>query len=315
MSFDSLLADIRSTERQDAIIEQKKRRRENQAQNREFAARIKQASLKSVASEKSPIQIEYEEQENARQASMAAERLTQQQLAKQQTEYAHTKPAAEAHHNYREQLAIDQQQPQTSYLSAFSLGPFNPDTKQFQYVKHYTLEIQQAPPLPIKNSEVKEARAGKVLVVSAKRRYGDQKVVQLNTSSGIPKFTTASKPPHDKIILPVRLTEHKENVRVNGSEVNDMLLHGQKEISESDPLITAICSSHEMDTRLVHNYLKEKNSSSIVNAKKKLSQEPRTVIEYTVPHKGCGQANCPFCYSAAEMGTILDYQSQQSVFL
>ncbi|MFL6322633.1 MAG: hypothetical protein ACJ72Q_19455 [Nitrososphaeraceae archaeon] len=116
-----------------------------------------------------------------------------------------------------------------------------------------------------------------------------------------------------KIILPVKLTEHKENIRLNGSQVNDMLLHNQKEINESDPLITAIVTSYDLDSRLIHGYLNEKNST-IVNAKK-LNQDPRTTIEYTIPPKGCGLANCSFCYTAAEVGTILDYQSQQSQFL
>ena len=93
-----------------------------------------------------------------------------------------------------------------------------------------------------------------------------------------------------------------------------MLLHGQKEIEESAPVIRAIIGAHDLDTRLLHDNIKLVRNNAIVNAKS-LGEDPRTTEVYQVPANGCGAPSCPFCYSAAEVTTIPDYASQRSVFL
>jgi hypothetical protein len=161
---------------------------------------------------------------------------------------------------------------------------------------------------------MREAGPGKILVAKCVKKSGDKTTVkQINVQNEIPRFYTGGKQ-HTKIILPVKLTTETVNKPLTPSQVNDMLLHGQKEVNEHDPLITVILRAWDKDTRLVHAARELSPQQTIVDAKK-LDQEPRAVQIYNLSDKACSNANCSFCFSESEIGTIPDYQSQQSVFL
>jgi hypothetical protein len=271
---------------------------------------VKRASQKAVAPEKSDVQIAYE-QEQARQASIAADLLMEQQLKRIQ-EYGHTHPASETKQKIKEDLKIDEQ-PNTQTLEAFSLGRFNPNTKLFSDIVFHSLQIEEHPQLQVKNSHIKHPGEGKVLIAAAKKRSGDQGVKQINIMNGMNKFGGGTA--KEKIILPIRLARKElKGKTMSGSAVNDLLLKGYKEIDRSSPEILAILSAHDKDQRLCHS-ITEVQKSSAINSAKLGKEEAREIQEFKVPSKGCNVPQCSICFSESEVGTIPDYTAQQSVFL
>lgn len=238
------------------------------------------------------------------------DRLQQEQQARVSQYYDKTVPANEVKDHIREELKIDEQ-PETKTLEAFSLGSFNPNTKMFSDITFHSLLIQEHKPLQVKNSHIKHPGEGKVLIAAAKKR-SDQGIKQINIMNGMDKFGGGT--PKEKIIVPIRLArkEYKDK-QLSGSQVNDLLMKGYKEIDRSTPEIIAIVSSHDLDTRLIHS-AKEVQKSSAINSAKIGKEEPREIQEF-IDGKSCNIPSCSVCFSESEVGTIPDYTSQQSVFL
>jgi hypothetical protein len=216
----------------------------------------------------------------------------------------------------------------TSNLEAFSLGSFNPETKEFSDITYYNLEIKEQPQLQVKNSHIRYAAKGRVLVAAMKPKQQLQqqqgasakkeiKEKLVNIQDGLPRFGGGT--PEELIILPVRLARKQyKNRTISASQVNDLLLKGAKEIESSAPTISAISFSYGKDSRLTHP-ARQRSTNTIVNSSAKLDTEegdpPREVEEYIIG-KPCQIPGCSYCYQAAEVKTIPDYPSQQqSVFL
>jgi hypothetical protein len=121
-------------------------------------------------------------------------------------------------------------------------------------------------------------------------------------------------------MLPVKLVCQQENVRITGAQVNDYILShgGQKEISDplniEDVQLLDIVRANNSDTRLFHNYVQEVPSKTVVNAKH-LDRQPKLIKEYKIPDKECLIASCPHCNESAEITTIPDPSSQNTVLL
>ena len=231
------------------------------------------------------------------------------------SDFHRLEPAAEAR-NYAQQLGIDHQPPTaTQTLDAFSLGNFNASTKQFSDIVFHSLQIEEYPQLQVKNSHIKHPGEGKILIAAAKKRYGDGGIKNINIMNGMDRFGGGTQ--KETIILPVRLTRRElKDKTLSGSQVNDLLLKGYKEIDRSSPEILAILSAHDRDTRLCHSINEvQKNSSAINSAKLGKEEEPRHIQEFKVPSKGCQVPTCSICFSESGVTTIPDYEAQKSVFL